>query len=323
MTDRSAPPHDRLDLVLEVREAHKAYGSRRALEGVSLVLSRGEILALLGPNGAGKTTLVRSICGRLALDSGSVRVAGEDPRSSVAARRALGLVPQEIALYSDLTGRENLEILGRLAGVERAALDHEVEAALAWTGLAERASERVGRLSGGMRRRLNLAAGTLHRPRLLLLDEPTVGIDPGAREVIHELLRGLRRRGLALLLTTHDLDQAAELADRIAILDEGKIRAEGTLQELVQAHLGGGREVWLTLAERPTDTAREMLGAAGLAEAPTDAASWSGPLEGGLEALAVLERQLDAAGLGVEELRLREAGLRGVFFRLTGREMEE
>ncbi len=307
--------------VLEVLDARKSYAGRAALRGVDLTLRRGEIVALLGPNGAGKTTLVRAICGRLALDAGSVRVGGDDPRRSAAARRRLGLVPQEIALYPELTARENLEVLGRLAGVARGELAARVEAALEWTALADRAAERVDRLSGGMKRRLNLAAGTLHRPELLLLDEPTVGVDPGARELIHALLGRLRASGLAVLLTTHDLDQATELADRIAILSDGEKRAEGSLEELLEASFGDAREVSVTLVAPPGEDGLRALRAAGLEAGAGEPRRWSGALVGGLDALASLGAGLAAAGLEVEELRVREPGLRGVFFRLTGKEL--
>ena len=308
--------------VLEVVDAHKSLGGRAVLRGVGLRAARGEILALLGPNGAGKTTLIRTICGRLELDAGRVRVGGLDPRESVHARRRLGLVPQEIALYPELTARENLEILGRLAGVERAALAARVDEALAWTALTDRAGERVDRLSGGMKRRLNLAAGTLHGPDLLLLDEPTVGVDPGAREVIHEALEALRERGLAILLTTHDLDQAAELADRIVILSAGRTRAEGSLEELLEASFGGAREVSVTLGREPTTAQRDLLDGLGLSADRQRPRNWYGPLAGGLDALAGFGARLTDGGLQVEELSVREPGLRGVFFRVTGEELE-
>ncbi len=307
--------------VLEVVDAHKTRGERVVLDSVCLSIGRGEILALLGPNGAGKTTLVRSICGRLTLDSGSVTVLGANPRSSAEVRGRLGLVPQEIALYRDLTARENLEILGRLAGVAGVDLGQRVDEALEWTALTERADDRVQSLSGGMQRRLNLAAGTLHRPELLLLDEPTVGVDPAARELIHESLHQLRDRGLAILLTTHDLDQAAELADRIAILSDGRKRAEGELDTLLAESFGGAREVSVTLTATPDAPARallETLGLESVAEPPLD---WIGPLEGDLESLAEIGSRLSAAGLEIEELRVREPGLRGLFFRLTGEEV--
>jgi ABC-2 type transport system ATP-binding protein len=207
--------------------------------------------------------------------------------------------------------------------VPRRGLATAVDTALGWTGLAERSGERADRLSGGMKRRLNLAAGTLHEPRLLLLDEPTVGVDPGAREVIHDLLRRLRERGLGVLLTTHDLDQAAELADRIAFLTDGEIRAEGTLEELLHASFGDAKEISVRLEQLPGPEGRAALGDAGLSAADDEARLWSGPLQEGLDSLATFGARLAESGLRVEELRVREPGLRGVFFKLTGREFDE
>jgi ABC-2 type transport system ATP-binding protein len=308
-------------LVLEVRGAEKRFDSRPALAGVDLVLGDSEILALLGPNGAGKTTLVRAICGRVALDAGSIRIEGRDPRGNPDARRALGLVPQEIALYAELTVRENLEVLGRLAGVARRELGDAVRQALVWTGLEARAGDRAGALSGGMKRRLNIAAGTLHRPRLLLLDEPTVGVDPTAREKIHRVLETLRGTGMGMLLTTHDLEQAEELADRVAILAEGRVCAEGTLADLVGAHFGGGKELTVTLGSAPDPSARRLLESQGLAPAANDA-TWTGRIDDGFEMLSAFGERLKAAGITVAEVRVREPGLRGVFFRVTGKELE-
>jgi ABC-2 type transport system ATP-binding protein len=308
--------------VLEIRGAGKSYGPRVALTDVSLSVRRGEILALLGPNGAGKTTLVRAVCGRIALDAGSVRIAGGDPRTDARVRRRFGIVPQEIALYPELTARENLEILGRLAGVPRRGVAEAVRHALEWADLAGRADDRVGTLSGGMKRRLNIVAGALHAPDLLVLDEPTVGVDPAAREALHRVLGSFRARGLALLLTTHDLDQAAELADRVVILVEGRVRAMGSPAGLVQDTFGGAKELRITLSADPDAAGRARLQAEGLesAGAPT---RWSGRLAAGLENVSSLGERLTAGGLEIAELRVREPGLRGVFFRVTGRELEE
>jgi ABC-2 type transport system ATP-binding protein len=307
--------------VLEVRGAKKIFDSRQALAGVDLVVRDGEIFALLGPNGAGKTTLVRAICGRVALDAGSVQVGGRDPRKDPDARRVLGLVPQEIALYLELTVKENLEVLGRLAGVTRAELGDAVRRALSWTGLETRAGDRAGSLSGGMKRRLNIAAGTLHRPRLLLLDEPTVGVDPSARETIHRVLETLRDAGMGMLLTTHDLEQAEELADRIAVLNEGRVCVEGTLAGLVETYFGSGKELTITLAGAPDTSARALLEAERLG--PTgDETIWTGRIGGGFDALSAFGARLAGAGVAVAEVRVREPGLRGVFFRATGKELE-
>jgi ABC-2 type transport system ATP-binding protein len=307
--------------VLVVRGARKRYGTRDALDGVDLTLRGGEVYALLGPNGAGKTTLIRAICGRVAIESGTVSLLGADPRCDLDARHRLGLVPQEIALYPFLTARENLEVLGRLAGVSRGEIGAAVERALDWTGLSDRAGDRAARLSGGMRRRLNIAAGTLHRPRLLLLDEPTVGVDPAARDDVHRMLRTLRDSGMAVLLTTHDLEQAEQLADRIGILVDGRIHREGTLEALVHESFGDDKELTLTLAEEAGEPGRAVLEGAGLA-ANADPVRWSGTWTGGLEALSGLDARMRSAGLSTTELRVRDPGLRGVFRKLIGRELE-
>lgn len=297
---------------LEVRGAARRRGDRQVLAGVDLHVARGEILALLGPNGAGKTSLVRAISGRLRLDAGQV---------TAPPRGRLGIVPQEVALYPDLTVRENLEVFGRLAGLAPTTVAEAVRAALEWTGLGERAGHRVGTLSGGMQRRVNLAAGALHAPELLLLDEPTVGIDPPARERIHEMLRELRARGTAILLATHDLDQAAELADRVAILVEGRVQAEGTVAALVASAFGAKRQLVVRLATPPDAVARRRLEAEGLV-AGDDGLSWQGSLDGGFDTLAALGRRLSQAGIAAAEIRVREPGLRGVFFHAAGREFD-
>ena len=195
--------------MLTVDDAHKRYGAVQALAGASLELYQGELLALLGPNGAGKTTLIRAIAGRTPLDAGRIRVfdrrveAGTTPRE-------LGIVPQELALYPLLTSRENLGAFGRLQGLGGAGLARQVDWALERTGLADRAKEPVKQFSGGMRRRLNIACGILHRPRIVLLDEPTVGVDPQSRDRIYDMLGELAADGVSLLLTTHHLEEAED-----------------------------------------------------------------------------------------------------------------
>lgn len=309
--------------ILEIAGARRRFGDRTALAGVDLFLRPGEIYALLGRNGAGKTTLVRAICGRVRLDEGTVRLDGRDPRTDAGARRRLGLVPQEIALYADLTVRENLECFGRLAGLPRSGASGASAQALDWIGLADRAGSRVAVLSGGMKRRVNLAAGVLHRPDVLLLDEPTAGVDPQARERIHELLADLRARGMAILLTTHDLDQAEGLADRIGILDDGALKAEGAFAELKARTFGDHRHVGLAFAEEPGVVAVTLLEELGLVPASGDARRWSGALGGEFADAAAIGRRAAETGLAVTELSVREPDLYSVFFRVTGREIAE
>jgi len=304
--------------LLEIRGARRRVGTRQTLAGVDLATQPGELVALLGPNGAGKTTLLRAIAGRVRLDAGSITIAGDQP-GSPAARRRVGLVPQAIALYPQLGVRANLEIFGRLAGVSGAALAGAVDEALAWTNLAARAGDPLRELSGGMQRRVNIAAGTLHAPALLLLDEPAVGLDPGARAEVHEALLRLRARSMGMLLTTHDLEEAAALADRIAIMKDGQVIRLGTLRELVAEVFGDRREFSVRLGAEPGPEARRALGAAGLLPTAT-ARVWTGAIGEDLAALAGLRADLVAAGLGVESLEVRKAGLHGVYLRLTGQE---
>jgi len=292
------------------------------LNGASLALSTGEIYALLGPNGAGKTSLLRAIAGRLRLDSGSVSIAGLNPFKDAGARRQLGVVPQTIALYPYLTAAENLQVLGRLAGVDAAGIADAVRSALGWTGMAGRANDRVDTLSGGMQRRINIAAGVLHRPAVLLLDEPTVGVDPRARQDIHALLNDLRSTGLAVLITTHDLAQAGELADRVGLIVDGRIRAEGTPDALVREIFGDSKELHIVLGEAPDQGGTSMLDEMGLRPA-TDGRSWAGPVAGGLADVSMLGERFADSGLVISELRVREPGLQGVFFHITGQEFKQ
>jgi ABC-2 type transport system ATP-binding protein len=183
---------------LSISYVEKAFGSRKALNGVKLTVQPGESLGLLGPNGAGKSTLVRAIAGRVTPDKGEIRVHGH-LAGSEEARRVTGYVPQDLALYPLLTARENISAFARYQGIKGSELTRVVDDALAWTALTDRAGDRTGRLSGGMKRRLNIAAGTLHRPKLLLLDEPTVGVDPQSRERIYSMIEELRQEGMTLL----------------------------------------------------------------------------------------------------------------------------
>ena len=306
-------------VALEIAGARCSFGDRAALDGVDLQVAPGELVALLGPNGAGKTTLLRASAGRVRLVEGSARVAGRNPATDPVARRALGIVPQAIALYSQLTARDNLNVFAQLLGLRGAARGEAVERGLQRAGLQARATERVGNLSGGMQRRLNIVAGALHEPRLLLLDEPTVGVDPAARESIHAMLDRLRAGGMGLLLTTHDLEQAAELADRVAFMLDGRIVGSGSVAELLTRVFGTAQELVLLLAEPATGAGLQLLQSFGL-QSLRDNRLWSGPLEGGLDRLAEVQSTLRASGLQVVEVSLREPGLSGVYRRLTGQE---
>jgi ABC-2 type transport system ATP-binding protein len=299
---------------LRVTDACKSFGEVQALVGVSLALEEGELLALLGPNGAGKTTLVRAIAGRVRLDSGTVELFGVPLAGRAPA--GLGIVPQEIAMYPLLSARENLEVFGRFNGVEGRGLDQAVGWALEWTGLGGRAREPIKRFSGGMKRRLNIACGVLHKPRVVLLDEPTVGVDPQSRERIFEMLAELRRGGAALLLTTHQLDEAEQRADRVIIQDHGRVVGAGTVAGLTAEVLGTRRELTLTLDRLPEG------GIAGLASGHDPGVVSADLADIERELPALLER-IRAVGATVLDLEVRRPSLAGVFLKLTGRELRE
>ena len=307
---------------LDVSGLHKCFGNRSALNGVDLQLHPGEICALLGPNGAGKTTLLRCACGRIPPDRGTVRVCGGDPHTDPQARANLGLVPQTIAVYTQLTVRENLQVFSGLMGLASVRHDEVIETALQRAGLKERSGDTCATLSGGMQRRLNIVSGLVHSPKLLLLDEPTVGLDPVAREKVHRLLRYLRRQGMSILITTHDLDQAADLADHVGLMLDGSIRAAGTPKELVAQVFGDSKELVINVEGSTTRNGRQLLRSHGLVGS-TDGHVWSGPFTHGYEQLPELEAELRSQAIPITELRVREPGLSGVFLHITGRELEE
>lgn len=220
--------------VLEVLGVSVVVGGKRVLRDVSLAIGRGEIVALLGPNGAGKSTLSRAVCGQIAVSAGTVRVVGRNPLRSRKAKTSIGLVPQQIALYDRLTPRENLAAFGAIMGVAKKDRLRRCEALLERVGLGERIDDPVRSLSGGMQRRVNIAVALMHDPALLVLDEPTVGLDARSQAGVVELLRSLREDGTAVLLVTHDLAEAQLLSDRLAIIVNGLIRMSGSLNDLVK-----------------------------------------------------------------------------------------
>jgi ABC-2 type transport system ATP-binding protein len=302
------------DWALRVRGVFKRFERTVALDGASLELRRGERLALLGPNGAGKTTLVRCISGRVVPDSGEIEIFDRlvPPGGE---RRELGFVPQEIALYSDLTARENLQAFGRFHGLRGANLHEAVGWALEWTGLTDRSSALTKTFSGGMKRRLNIACGVLHRPPILLLDEPTVGVDPQSRERIFVMLEALWREGTSILLTTHQLEEAEQRCDRIVILDGGRAIADGTLTELIASTVGVNRRVTFDL----TGPGLQIDGL----EMSDDGRTLVAEVEDVSLELPELLSRIREAGGQVGELHVHSPSLHAVFIHLTGRELRE
>jgi ABC-2 type transport system ATP-binding protein len=302
--------------VLTVTGARKRFGDVTALDGASLALREGELLALLGPNGAGKTTLIRAIAGRVQLDAGEIRLFGRLLSGRKTAPE-LGIVPQELAIYPSLTARENLEAFGRLQGLSAANVASQVRWALEVTALADRANEPIKGFSGGMKRRLNIACGIIHRPRIVLLDEPTVGVDPQSRERIYDMLGELTRAGVSLLLTTHHLEEAEARCARTVIIDHGKVIAAGSLAELVDQTVGRHRVVTLRvntpLAAVPPGVDVGVEDARVLRARVGDVA----------RDLPALLAALSAQGGEVEDVEVRGPSLQSVFIHLTGRELRE
>jgi len=219
---------------IRVTDLGKSYGTLVAVDGVSFEVARGETFGLLGPNGAGKSTTIGMIVGALRPDRGSVTVDGEDDPTRPALRGRIGVAPQSLALYEDLTAEENLDFFGRLYALSGARLKARIEWALAFAGLADRRRDRVRTYSGGMQRRLNLVCGLMHDPPVLLMDEPTVGVDPQSRNAIFDNIEALKREGRTIVYTTHYMEEAERLCDRVAILDRGKILALDTVKGLLR-----------------------------------------------------------------------------------------
>ncbi|HEV8230463.1 MAG TPA: ABC transporter ATP-binding protein [Candidatus Limnocylindria bacterium] len=311
------------EALLEARGLRKTFGERVAVDGVSFTVRSGESYGLLGPNGAGKTTTISMVCGLLARDAGDVHVGGRSMNGDAMAAKALiGYVPQDIALYPDLSATENLRFWGQLYGLDAARLKARIGAVLALVGLADRARDRVSVYSGGMKRRLNIAASLLHEPRLLVLDEPTVGVDPQTRNAIFESVEALKRDGLGVVYTTHYMEEAQRLCDRIGIIDQGKLIAEGTRRELV-ASVGDRDRVVIGVSGD-----RDALALAAGALAGVDS---SRATELGVELLcrdgrALLPRFVEAAvgaGAQITSIEVVEPDLETVFLHLTGKALRE
>ncbi len=280
--------------MIRLEAIEKRYGATVALAGLDLTVERGEVFGLLGPNGAGKSTTMGVLTGLVVPDRGAISVCGGSP-AEPAIRARIGLAPQSLALYPLLTGRENVEFFGRVSGLEETKLAERVDAVLDFVQLAERQHDRVGGYSGGMQRRLNLAAALVHDPDLVLLDEPTAGVDPQSRHAIFELVKSLKAQGRTVVYTTHYMEEAQRLCDRIAVVDHGKVLALGTLDQLVVAHGGDATLIVRRGSEELREAAREALAR--------------------LNAIA-------AEG-AIDEFRLERPTLEQVFLNLTGRSLRE
>lgn len=308
---------------LTATDLRKRFGDTQAVDGVSFEIAQGESYGLLGPNGAGKTTTISMVCGLLKRDAGDVTVDGKVlDEKSTATKEAIGYVPQDIALYPDLSGRENLRFFGRLYGLSGAKLAERVDAVLDLVELRDRAKDRTSEYSGGMKRRLNLAAGLLHEPRLLVLDEPTVGVDPQSRNAIFENIEALKSNGITVLYTTHYMEEAERLCDRVGIIDKGKIIAEGTRRELV-ASIGQKDRIELTA----TGDLQKLVEAAtkvdGVQEASVTEHGVQFLCNGGRHLLPRLLEVAEKSGSQVDSVEVFEPDLEAVFLQLTGKALRD
>lgn len=303
-----------------IRGLTKSFGKLPVLEGIDLVLKRGTVLALLGPNGAGKTTMVRILSTLLPPDSGEVRVNGLDiVRDAGAVRHIIGLTGQYAAVDEILTGRENLEMMGRLYRLGKKTSRERASELLEQFDLTAAAERAVKTYSGGMKRRLDLAASLVATPPIIFLDEPTTGLDPRSRIAMWDIIAGLKRKGVSILLTTQYLDEADKLADRIAVLDKGKIIAEGTSDEL-KARVGN-EKVEIVL-EKPKDFERAvlLLKAEGMQTHKEDR-SISLPTDGSVRAVKNVLDALDTANIELDAMSVHKPTLDDVFLNLTGKEV--
>ncbi len=281
--------------MLALRDLRKSYGTVKAVDGLSLEVRAGEVFGLLGPNGAGKTTTIHLAVGLVVPDAGEVVVDGVGAPTDPAVRRSIGVAPQAVALYDELTADENLRFFGRLFGLGGDALSARVDHLLGWTGLAPRRKDRVQGFSGGMKRRLNLAAALVHDPRLVLLDEPTAGVDPQSRNAIFDAVLQMKAEGRTVVYTTHYIEEAERLCDRVAIVDHGRLLALDTVDALIDRH--GGRSV-VTVRREDGDERMETA-----------------------DPVAELSRLLSRKG--ASSVRVDRPDLESVFLALTGRSLRD
>lgn len=308
---------------IEVKNLKKSFGELQAVQGVEFAAEKGEILSLLGPNGAGKSTTISMLSGLLAPNDGDAAIMGHSIRAEPeAAKASLGVVPQDIALYPDLSARENLVFWGKMYGLRGAALKTRVDEVLDIIGLRDRQKDAVGKFSGGMKRRVNIGAALLHKPQVVIMDEPTVGIDPQSRRHILDNVKELNRQGMTVLYTTHYMEEAAELSDHIAIMDSGKVIAYGTHDELIKL-VNGQTRIDLTLNVEGSDVLEAWKNVEGVSKLDT--------LDGTVTVLVddsnlVLPRLFEAAGkLGARmtSVDIQEPNLETVFLHLTGRALRD
>jgi ABC-2 type transport system ATP-binding protein len=311
------------DKAIQVQDLHKNFGDVYAVQGVSFDVQAGEIFSLLGPNGAGKSTILSMLSCLLEPTQGDALVMGHSIlRDQMAVKAAIGVIPQEVALYEDLSARENLNFWGKMYGLRGVPLRQRVDEVLEVIGLTERQKGRVGKFSGGMKRRLNIGIALLHKPQVIVMDEPTVGIDPQTRRNILDNVKELNRRGMTVLYTTHYMEEAQELSDHIAIMDQGQVIAQGTHDELVKI-VGELDRIDLTINAEPDRVLEQWRATEGVYQVSA--------VDGQLTLLVddsnlVLPRLFESAtrvGVRITSVEIQEPNLEAVFLHLTGRALRD
>jgi ABC-2 type transport system ATP-binding protein len=311
--------------ILEVQNLAKNYGDFAAVKGITFEIQAGEIFSLLGPNGAGKTTTISMLSTLYDPSGGDAIIGGHSIRKEpMAVRQLIGVVPQELALYEDLTARENLVFWGQMYNLGGKALQQRVDEVLEQIGLVDKANQQVKTYSGGMKRRVNIGVGLLHRPRLLFMDEPTVGIDPQSRRSILDTVKELNRQGMTVLYTTHYMEEAAELSNRVGIIDHGELIALGTQKELTQ-QVGQSETLILHLAENddPDALAKTLNGLEGVQQVTVLDHEISIITPEAEDILATVVSKANERGIRIRSIDMREPNLEAVFLQLTGRALRD
>lgn len=308
---------------IEVKNLKKSFGDLQAVADASFNADSGEVLSLLGPNGAGKSTTISMLSGLLAPTGGAASIMGHSvTKEPEAAKRSLGVVPQDIALYPDLSARENLVFWGKMYGLRGAALKQRVDEVLEVIGLADRQKDRVGKFSGGMKRRVNIGAALLHRPDVVIMDEPTVGIDPQSRRHILDNVKELNQQGMTVLYTTHYMEEAAELSDHIAIMDRGKVIAYGTHDELIKM-VGEQTRIDITLNVEGSNVLDSWRGVEGVTKIDTLDGTVTVLVDDSNQVLPPLFEEASKVGVRITSVDIQEPNLETVFLHLTGRALRD
>jgi ABC-2 type transport system ATP-binding protein len=308
---------------IDVDGLYKSFGEIQAVQGVSFQVEKGEIFSLLGPNGAGKTTTISMLCCLLKPDQGDARILDHSIRSDpMGVKSVLGVVPQELALYEDLSARENLTFWGKMYGLRGTPLKQRVNEVLEVIGLSDRAGGRVGKYSGGMKRRVNIGIALLHKPQVIYLDEPTVGIDPQTRRSILDSVVAMKNEGTTVLYTTHYMEEAQELSDHIAIMDHGKMIASGTHDELVRI-IGGSDRIKLTLSETPAELLEKWHAMPRVRAADSQDGAVILLVDDSNQVLPDLFETAVDVGIRINSVEIQEPNLEAVFLHLTGRALRD